>query len=65
MKISNTAVYDKAYSSQSREAIKKKTKSNDLAWEGKKVAKSSNKVRQKRIVWEMVVGYSSRHIAKN
>lgn len=52
MKISNTNVCDKAYSFQSREAIKKKTKSNDLPWESKKPAKGSNKARQKRIVWE-------------
>ena len=57
MKIYNTAVYDKTYSFQSREAIKKKTESNDSAWEGKKdnkITKGSNKVRQKRIVWEML-----------
>lgn len=52
MKISNTAIYDKSYSFQSREAIKKKTKSKDVAWEDKKAAKSSSKVRQKRIFWE-------------
>lgn len=52
MKISNTSVYDKAYSFQSREAIKRRAPSKDVAWEGKKAAKSSNNVRQKRIAWE-------------
>ena len=52
MKISNTSIYDKTYSFQSREAIKKRAVSKDTIWEGKKAAKSSNKVRQKRIVWE-------------
>ena len=55
MKISNTQLhetsYDKAYSFQSREAIKKnKCKAYD--WEGNKTAKANNKVRHKRIVWE-------------
>lgn len=52
MKIPNTNVYDKAYSFQSREAIRKKAVSKDTTWEGKKADKSSNKARQKRIAWE-------------
>lgn len=53
MKISNKQVhemsYDKAYSFQSREAIKKRAVPKDTAWEQ---TKDKNKARQKRIVWE-------------